>query len=719
MHLVRLLPWLGVGAALLLLQLARPGVFESMDFIRFHSLNEEYLWTAIRAGRLPLWNPHVALGRPFLADVETAFFYPPYGIHLLLPMRAAVCVLLAMHSALGGWALTGLARALGVRRYPSLALALVFFVNGMVVEMVAAGQILYYAGVCYLPLVLWQALRLQDAFSRRQVALLGVVLTLQLLATHPQMFWMTCVACTVLMLCRGLGRPWRASLRKLARVLGGQVVATLLAFLVAAVQWLPFIELIQNGNRQARTVDFAGTLAWPVHALASLAYVVPTGNWSDNLYMGSLACIAGITGIIVLRGRNARGLMVLALLGIVVGLGTATPLFNVAFHVLPGLSFFRIHGRMGILVMLALTLAAGLLFSNEEVDRLRTAVIAALVCLLAVAAALLDPRGSDAVPRAARALGLAISGGFLSLWLLGPARANKRRLAAGLALVALVAAGELAQGSRVAKAMVVARKQFPEEAQVEKALRSAGLLTPGAPPPRVSIPFPWARENAGMHFGWSTFSGYVGLWLGRTWDYVHTAAGLEVPKTSVAFPASNIYRSTFPYDSVSLVLGIDPASGRGGLRSRSDPRAYVASAAAVTPDWHQAIEAMRRGHDYHRIALIEAPLPGLSPMAKPVGGEARILAFAPERIDVEVRTLASGLLVLAESYYPGWSATVNGQAVPCVPANGWMRAVPVPAGTSRVVLRFRSTYLAPGAAVSALALTLLGLLAFAPRKRRA
>ena len=113
--IVRALPWLGLGLAFSLVHLARPGVFESTDFLRFHVFNQEYLWGAIRAGRLPLWNPHVTCGRPFLADIESAFFYPPYWIHLLLSPRAAVSLLLVGHTALGLWAMNRLARALGIR----------------------------------------------------------------------------------------------------------------------------------------------------------------------------------------------------------------------------------------------------------------------------------------------------------------------------------------------------------------------------------------------------------------------------------------------------------------------------------------------------------------------------------------------------------------------------------------------------------------------------
>src|SRR4029450_7568953 len=97
-----------------------------------------------------------------------------------------------------------------------------------------------------------------------------------------------------------------------------------------------------------------------------------------------------------------------------------------------------------------------------------------------------------------------------------------------------------------------------------------------------------------------------------------------------------------------------------------------------------------------------APIDGWTPPAAASSRDARaeIVGFAPERVTVDVDAPRPGLLVVAEAWYPGWRATVNGAPAPCVAANAWMRAVPVPAGRSRIVLSFRSRYLALGAAVS-------------------
>ena len=61
-----------------------------------------------------------------------------------------------------------------------------------------------------------------------------------------------------------------------------------------------------------------------------------------------------------------------------------------------------------------------------------------------------------------------------------------------------------------------------------------------------------------------------------------------------------------------------------------------------------------------------------------------ITSFEPEHVVLEVEASAPALLVLAEAWYPGWRATVDGDPAAVYPANGWMRAVPVPVGRHRV-----------------------------------
>jgi len=89
---------------------------------------------------------------------------------------------------------------------------------------------------------------------------------------------------------------------------------------------------------------------------------------------------------------------------------------------------------------------------------------------------------------------------------------------------------------------------------------------------------------------------------------------------------------------------------------------------------------------------------------------ARLAEDAPERVVAELTANYTGLLVLTDLFYPGWIAEEDGKRLPILRADGWFRAVALPAGTHRVVFRYRPVAFYAGAAVSVAALVVLLIL---------
>jgi uncharacterized membrane protein YfhO len=73
-------------------------------------------------------------------------------------------------------------------------------------------------------------------------------------------------------------------------------------------------------------------------------------------------------------------------------------------------------------------------------------------------------------------------------------------------------------------------------------------------------------------------------------------------------------------------------------------------------------------------------------------------------------------LVLADSYYPGWSAEVDGAKVDVVRADYALRAVPLRPGTHRVTFRYRPASFGIGLALTVAATVALAA-AFGRRRR--
>ncbi len=692
--------------------LVEPGVFDGMDFVRLHGLYKSYIQEAVAAGRLPLWNPHIWLGRPFLADVETAFFYPPDLLYLFLELHLACLVTCALHLLLGLYGAVKLGRGLGMERAPSLAVAFAFVASAPIVGAFAGGLIHYASALCYLPLLLYLGLHVQARPSRRSVAGLGLLLGLQFLCGHPQAFWIGLLGLGTLLVGRRLGPPWGAHLTSLAADLGLVLLALMLGLGVAGVALLPLLELISQGNRPASSVALAAAFAEPGFGWATL--FMPSSmpafhvQLNAQLYAGLVPLVAGVAGLLTSRRRNTRALLVLGVLAGLIAAGESTPFFRLFYYVIPGLGRLRIHSRNTVLVTLALVMLAGLFLSARHTRGWRAIAVATLLALAAnVAFALGWPGyGTQVVGWAVqRALWVLATGVLLVLWLRGQTHSRRARVVE-VALVLLMAADG-------ASAIHALKPQFQDrvpariEAQTRAGLVHAKLAQPFAPPPRVFVP--QARENAGMGQGWSSPYGYSSLAPDRVWRHLHQAVGVPIPLDRNTYPSSGIDGlGPFPYDSMNLVLGAD-RYGRLVSRDDPDPRAYVVGAARTVRNPDEATRLMRARHDFHRVALIEqdSTLPADT---RAPAGEAHITRFEPERVEVSVRSHSAGLLIVAEPWYPGWSARVDGREQPCLPANAWMRAVPVPAGASEVVLTFRSTYLLRGALLSLLALVLAVLL---------
>src|SRR5262249_16918010 len=112
---------------------------------------------------------------------------------------------------------------------------------------------------------------------------------------------------------------------------------------------------------------------------------------------------------------------------------------------------------------------------------------------------------------------------------------------------------------------------------------------------------------------------------------------------------------------------------------------------------------------------LEAPLVADLPSDADV---VRWMTYEPNRLELEVTVAASGLLVLSEVYYPGWTARVDHFPAEVYRANGFLRAVPVEKGTHRVTLSYSPASVRWGAILSVLTFLGAGCAALGARYKR-
>jgi hypothetical protein len=106
--------------------------------------------------------------------------------------------------------------------------------------------------------------------------------------------------------------------------------------------------------------------------------------------------------------------------------------------------------------------------------------------------------------------------------------------------------------------------------------------------------------------------------------------------------------------------------------------------------------------------------PGALPRARVAEGSARVTAQSATRVEVEAELPARGTVVLADTYFPGWTATVDGVRAEVVQVEGALRGVMADAGKHQIIFRYRPSTVYYGALLAAAGFLLaIGLTIFA------
>lgn len=314
-----------------------PSILQSIDYLFYHQPHFHFLLDSLKRGELPLWNPYIGLGRPFLADLQSAVFYPPVYL-LLLGETTGLFLLLWLHGLMVVWGMRRLALQLGTPGAIGWGAGAAFVLSGMLTSHLLVGHLLYFAAACYVPWIFSQTLRLDDGREKTSAAQHALLMGLQLLCGHPQVFWLTTIGQGVFLLGRNLGSPWRANLQRALRSLTRLAGVTVWALGIAAVVLLPFFELIQFGNRGETTDAFInyGALHWSqLRSLLLESGVVSRRAHEYNWFLGPVLFMAGLAGLARWRDRDARGLAVMAAFAVLLALGDQTACFGVFKQTLP------------------------------------------------------------------------------------------------------------------------------------------------------------------------------------------------------------------------------------------------------------------------------------------------------------------------------------------------------------------------------------------------
>jgi hypothetical protein len=670
--------------------------------------NYRYNAAQLRQGQIPLWNPTLYGGAPYLADIQNGFWYPSNWWLALLPdvPYRAIEVWVAGHVFWAGLGMYALAwqllkrqhRLLPLRVAQSGALFAGIAFQFSDVFLTHIGNLNTLAVSAYLPW-LWLCL-VQMQFSpnlkeawRWGMALSGVV-AFAVLAGHAPSLHTLAVAgglYLLFVLWEGTHR-WRTAL-----LAGG---FAMLGVASTALQLLPSLELIPYTPRAA--LDYAQATAYSLPWLGLAGWVSPLlygrgilqfwASW-ERVELG----FAGLTTLslaILARPPRAWRWALWAVVGIatLLALGSNTPIYRWIYDYLPGFASFRTSARFVLLADGALCLLAafGLVQIWQGIQR-KQWIIWWGWCGLAVSLLGLGWWfASRALPAeklltSQNHLAWAVATALLTLILCG-SFVYKRWYKAILVLLIVEMLG-LGAWVEVDRANPAAG--YPSDSPAVQFLRSQ------ATPFRIEIlPETQWQESAPQVFGLETVGGvfhplrisdyqnYYGA-VGNRSSTLHRLLNVKFVVSSKRLPMG---------DAQYIPVFVDDPQVDVYLNTQTLPRLHWVSTAQWVETPADALSALQSpSYDpTQQVILMQAERVGdIGETHPPTQLNLTLLVYQPEHQQVLIESDQAGYLVFSETWYPGWRATLNGNNVPVLRANYTFRAIPIPAGKSELTVRYQ------------------------------
>jgi hypothetical protein len=724
----------------------------AVDFVTpWDSKNQFYaffrfLASTIHSGSTPFWNPYHYGGHPSIADPQSLIFAPAFVLWALfdpVPSMQAFDLMVYGHLLVGGLAVCAIGWRAG---WPPAAcvLASVVFMFGACASsrLQHTGIILTYS---MFPLAL---LLLQLALQRRSIPIaFGFAVVAAMLALGRNQiamlfcFVLVAVAASEIL---AVERPGRY-LKERVPVLGVIAVVGLALLAAPALLTMQFAGL---SNRPHVVYERALEASLYPANLATL--LVPNifgshqfGHWGpyyetepavaavdesfNYLFVGAVPVVLLLWFGIVGGGLWRRGRMLLTavlVVALLYMLGRYTPLFPWAFDWVPGVNFFRrpVDGSFVFLAVLAILV--GHLLADYVDDGLppRRVLLTALViggALVVIASAVIfSARSGHAGSAAFEALRMAPFP-LLAIVILSLAQTASARRWAAAGAVALATAellwwnGMSTMNSEQRRHYAILEQPTGADAEVLQLLEQAVRERQrNGERPRVEVMGvggPW--QNAAVVRGLEAINGYNPLRIG-VYDRLIAPGETTYLSEQRTFPAS--FEN---YDcALARALGLEylvldrpveqvPNLARRPVAEllRDGPTLWVYRLSNPMPrlvftDRVQVADADRmtlRGDlvvspSNDRVLIDDDTPPSrhYSAFGLGQGGSARMTSWRPDRIEIEVDSQQGGMLVLHETYYPGWVAEIDGKPARILRADVLFRGVEVPPGRRQVVFRF-------------------------------
>lgn len=671
------------------------------NFLITDPVRQQYPWrqlsvTQILSGKLPVWNPYSFSGTPLIANFQSAVFYPLNIFLFLFGMTNGWTIMIIGQILLGGCFMWIYLRSLKLHPLATALGTLSWVGSGFWVAWLEWNTLIQT--ILWLPLLLFTIDKI--FFSPRKIVWLTVftlVTSLSLLAGHLQTFFYLVLVLISYLLAR-LGQT------KQYRVLPVFLIPLLFFLLFTFVQWWPFLNFL---ILSARDVDpqVLTRPDWFLPLVNLSQFLAPDflgnpatlnyfGIWNYMEFVGYLGVgglFFALYSLIFRRDKKTLFFLILLFTGLIFAL--PTPLAQIPFLLRVPLLSSAQPSRLLVVIDFSLAMLAALgldhyLKSTPNLKNLLRPVILFTLSLtsLWVIAFLWHSNVSLRNLIYPTIFTLAI---YVLIYL---GLIRKRFLQISVVLILLVVIFDLSRFSAKFESFSPREWLFPpttvtqflQEKAKNEVFRVAALDDRILPP------------NFSLMYGIQSVSGYDPLYLRRYGEFI---ASLEQNKSMVgsylnfnrivtpknylnpAFSLLNVkyYLSLSDIDRKNFFLVFREGETRVYEDKNTLPRTFFVETVFPTRSPQETMAVLLKQNSFQKSVSVEGfkidnTFQSFSP------GVAVIKKYLANEVLIQTKNVGQGFLVLLDSYYPDWKASVDGAPTKIYITDYTFRGVIIPAG---------------------------------------
>jgi hypothetical protein len=663
------------------------------DLQYYHYPLDDFAFRSLAAGHIPEWDPTIYCGMSFVGNPQVALFYPPMWLAFAANLGHSRMSYISLEILVIGHVWLAFLFCFVWLRHKNLhnlACVLgagVFAYSGyMLLQIQHLGLACGYA---WLPIGLWSIDQAVDSRSWRPLWKLACASALCFLAGYPPASVVFCVCLLTYAAFRV--KPWKAILWT-----GSALV---FSYLIAMVQLLPAweataLKIVQPsyGTADAHR-DFYISYLLPNFFDFGLHTPLGTNPFGEYLYLGAPAFF-GLLWLLS-HPRALRGQLPVLAIGVVCFIFVDNP-FGLLWEVIHRFGllsqiFRSYYFLVGLTLSAAGLSAAGLdHFLRREWRPLPRWLVPVTIAVLAIWSARLlwiwrgGGSGFAAGWRGATDPLVTLALFSLSIFVLA---GEKGRWRACLAVALLIAAGV------DYKAFGTSKRFNTVEANMDRILGSA--LFPGM----NDDVYRELRQHSEYRIALDAFDPVPA-------DLRHY--GLTTPQGGDPLVPAQYQQAVAPLNA-DWAFPIDPAN--------QDLLQLLAVRYFVTTDDQPLFPRLQTNPDFHRLGPpgylcvfeFSKPKPPYRWEREVPGDSIQRTRWSAERRDFAVHSATGSRFILIEQFFPGWHATLDGQAVPIERWNKAFQSIAVPPGDHQLSFTFRSRALRLGAMITAASLFVLVL----------